>query len=268
MGSRELRLVVFTAAGTVAGVLIVVGIILFWMTRADAPTLAEEGAAVTAPAPVVQPAYTLLETARKPTVRRSAGAPKPVRRQPLIASRREVQETPAPIARPVTIPAGTRLDVVLGQRLSTETNQVGDTFDATLVRPVVISGETVLEQGATVTGRITNLERPGRATGVAKMTLALVSVYAPGENTVSLQTIPLAMEGKTTKAEDARDIGIGTGIGTIVGAIFGGKKGAAIGGTAGAGGGTATVLATRGEDLVLVPERELTFTLALNADLR
>jgi hypothetical protein len=38
-----------------------------------------------------------------------------------------------------------------------------------------------------------------------------------------------------------------------VGAIAGGKKGAAIGTAVGAGGGTAVVLSTRGEDVTLAP---------------
>lgn len=334
MNGKELRLVVLTVAGTAAGILLVVGVVLFWMTRADAPTLAEEGtvAVATSPtkiptrveyrddlaffdlvsgspaiwyhklsdgsydlfdAPGFHPTYgkeaplqtvtpmivgdikAYFENVRQP-VRQAAARPvlRPAPRrqaapQLVVAPREQVsQVSPAPVARSAMIPAGTRLDVILGQRLSTETNQVGDTFEATLVRPVVISGETVLEQGATVTGRITNLQRPGRTTGVAKLTLTLIGVYASGENTVSLKTIPLAMEGKTTRGEDARDVGIGTGIGTAVGAIFGGRRGAATGAVAGAGGGTAVVLATRGEDLVLAPERELTFTLSTNADVR
>lgn len=330
--SKEFRLVVLTAAGTAAGILLVVGVLLFWMTR-DTPTLADEGntAAVSATPtriptrveyrddlaffdPVIgNPAiwyhklsdgsYDLFDASGfHPTygkeaplqavtpmivgdikayfqkgqepVRRVVArpTPRPAPRRPAAPQFAVVPDESAPrlapVVRSVTIPAGTKLDVVLGQRLSTATNQVGDTFEASLVRPVVISGETVLEQGSTVTGRITDLERPGRTTGVAKLTLTLVGVYAPGENTVSLQTISLAMEGKTTKAEDAVKVGIGTAIGTAVGAIFGGRRGAAKGAAVGAGGGAGVVLTTRGEDLVLAPEQELTFTLAVNANIR
>lgn len=329
--SKELRLVVLTAAGTAVGILLVVGVLLFWMTR-DTPTLAVEGTVAAPTAPVRVPtrveyrddlaffnpvrgepaiwyhkladgSYDLFDASGfhptygneaplqavtpmivgdikayfqngQDTVRKVASrpAPRPAPRRPaapqLTVVSGEIAPRLEPVARSVTIPAGTRLDVVLGQRLSTATNQVGDTFEASLVRPVVISGETVLEQGSTVTGRITDLEQPGRATGVAKMTLTLVGVYAPGENTVSLQTIPLVMEGKITKAEDAAKVGIGTAIGAAIGAIFGGGRGAAKGAAVGAGGGTGVVLTTRGEDLVLAPEQELTFTLARNANIR
>ncbi len=208
-------------------------------------------------------------------VRRAAARPasRPALRQRIqqsVAAPRvlESQSSLAPVARSIAIPAGTRLDVILGQRLSTATNSVGENFEATLARPVIIVGETVLEQGATVTGRITDLERPGQVSGVAKLTLTLIGVYAEGENNVSLQTAPLTMEGKSTKAKDAAKVGIVTAIGATIGGLFGGGKGAAKGAAIGAGGGAGMVVATRGEELVLAPEQELTFTLARNVNIR
>ena len=161
------------------------------------------------------------------------------------------------IVRSVLIQTGTRLDVVLDRQLSTETNKAGDTFPVTLARSVVVDGQTVLEQGLRLTGEITALERPGQVSGVAKMMLILQSV-----NGASVETAPLSFEGKATKGKDVAKVGIGAGIGAAVGALFGGKKGAAKGTAVGAGGGAGVVLATRGEELVLAPEQELTFILS------
>src|SRR5215831_6538030 len=44
----------------------------------------------------------------------------------------------------VTIPAGTRLHIVLSDTLSTRKNRPGDQFSASLAAPVVVEGETLL----------------------------------------------------------------------------------------------------------------------------
>lgn len=189
---------------------------------------------------------------------RRAAAPRPS--TPRVAAVPRAADPSASVVRSATIPAGTRLEVVLDRQLSTETNKVGDSFPATLTRAVVINGQGFLEEGARLTGEITALERPGQVSGVAKMTLVLQSV-----NGVPIETAPLSFEGKAAKGKDAATVGISAGIGAVVGAIFGGKKGAAKGTAVGAGGGTGLVLATRGENLVLAPEQELAFTLVRNA---
>lgn len=163
----------------------------------------------------------------------------------------------------LTIPAGTRLAVVLDKQISTGTNNVGDTFPVSLTGAVVIDGQTILAEGVRLTGEIIALEKPGRASGVAQMVLVLKSAGG-----VPIDTAPLTFKGKSTKEEDAGKIGIGAGIGAAVGALFGGKKGVAKGAAVGAGGGTGIVLATRGQDLVLEPEQTLAFVLSRNATFR
>lgn len=195
---------------------------------------------------------------------RQAVAPRPapqgtVPREPTV-SEQAVSLAPVPqvpILRSITIPAGTRLEVVLDRQLSTGTNRVGDSFPVSLARGVVIDGQTVLEQGTRLTGEITALERPGRVSGVAKMTLVLKNA-----DSMPIETAPLTFEGEASKGSDAAKVGIGAGIGAAVGALFGGKKGAAKGTAVGAGGGAGAVLATRGEELVLAPEQGLTFILS------
>lgn len=260
--------VVFTTAAATTGVVVLTMMMIFFFSsrQTGAPTLTEENTGAitvgdietsfrneTAPARIAS-------APRRASTPRSSPTTQPRIEQPAVRA----ADPPAPVVRTSTIPAGTRLEVVLDRRLSTETNHSGDSFPVTLVRAVVIEGETILPESTRMVGEITALERPGRASGVAKMTLFLKGI-SNGEGEVPIQTNSLALEGKTTKTEDAAKVGIGTAIGVAFGAIFGGGKGAVKGGTIGAGGGVGTVLATRGEELVLAPEQRLLFVLTRNA---
>jgi outer membrane lipoprotein SlyB len=77
----------------------------------------------------------------------------------------------------------------------------------------------------------------------------------------ALQTDTLSFEAESTKKKDATKVGIGAGLGAVIGAIAGGGKGAAIGAAVGAGAGGATVVATRGKEVVLDAEHKLSFEL-------
>ncbi|HEX5227447.1 MAG TPA: hypothetical protein VFW44_07035 [Bryobacteraceae bacterium] len=54
----------------------------------------------------------------------------------------------------VVLAAGMLLPIRIGQELSPERNQVGDTFFATLARPLVVDGWVIAESGATVEGHV------------------------------------------------------------------------------------------------------------------
>lgn len=164
----------------------------------------------------------------------------------------------------VSIPAGTKLAVFLNQGLSTEKNRIGDTFSVEIAEPVVVRGVTVVPGRTAATGRIDKLERPGRVSGTASLSLVLTSLSinqgpAVARGVVEIETEPLVISGQDSTAKDAAKVGIGAGIGAAIGAILGGKEGAAKGAAVGGGAGTAGVLATRGQDLVLRPETKLEF---------
>ena len=94
------------------------------------------------------------------------------------------------------------------------------------------------------------------------MSVALRSIQLADGRTVAIATSSYAKESRTTKEKDAVKIGIGAGIGAAIGAIAGGGKGAAIGAGVGGGAGTATVLATRGDPVVIPSESLLSFKLS------
>jgi hypothetical protein len=163
-------------------------------------------------------------------------------------------------AKPVIIPAGTTLSVVLSTSLSSDKNNAGDVFTGNLAEAVVVDGKTILDKGTAVEGKVVSADGAGKVKGVGKLSLTLTGATVGGK-AVALETKTHAAEAETTKGKDAAIIGGGAGVGAAIGAIAGGKKGAAIGATVGGGGGTAAVLATKGKEVEYPAESKLTFTL-------
>ncbi len=172
-----------------------------------------------------------------------------------------------PAAKPkVTIPAGTKLSIVLKDGVSTSSSTVGSVFSAAIAAPVVVDGKTVVDKGSSVMGRVVDVKDSGRVKGLASLSLVLTSVVCDGK-TVPLETKTYVGVAKSTKKRDAGVIGGAAGIGAAIGAIAGGGKGAATGAAIGGAGGTGVVLSTRGEDVHYPPETRLSFVLAKAAEL-
>jgi hypothetical protein len=161
----------------------------------------------------------------------------------------------------ITIPAGTKLAITMIDGVSTEKSSRGDKFLASLSRPIVINGKTVLESGTKVRGHVVDVEDSGRVRGRASISLVLTSIVRNGKE-IEISTKPFAAMADATKKRDAAVIGGGAGVGALVGAIAGGKKGAGIGALVGGGAGTGAVLATKGKELHYPPETRITFTLS------
>ncbi len=176
-----------------------------------------------------------------------------------------VREPEAPVApappppNQVTIPAGSKISVRLGQTLSTEQAKVGDSFVATLDQPLVVEGFVLAERGARVTGKITASDPGGKVKGVSLLGLELTSFRTADGQTVEIKTVEFRKEAASSTKDDAAKVAVGAGVGAAIGAIFGGGKGAAIGAGSGAAAGTGVVLATRGKAANLPAETRLTF---------
>ncbi len=158
------------------------------------------------------------------------------------------------------IPAGTRIRVRLGETLSSKTNQAGDTFPATVDAPVVVNGRTVIREGSSATGTVTDAKSLGRFKGQALLSISLDRVRAGGRSyPVRTSSVERVEKGKGKRT--AGFVGGGAGLGAIIGGLAGGGKGALIGGLAGAGAGTAGGAFTGNKDLVIPAETVLTFRL-------
>lgn len=169
-----------------------------------------------------------------------------------------LKATPAP---KLTVPSGTALRVVLKDGVSTEVSTPGSEFSVSLAEPIVIDGKTVLEKGTMATGRVVDVQKPGRVKGRASLSLVLTSVVHNGK-TIPLETNTYIGVADSDKKRDAGIIGGAAGVGAAIGAIADGGKGAATGAAIGGAAGTATVLSTRGDNLHYPPETRINFVLA------
>src|SRR5262245_54932798 len=189
---------------------------------------------------------------------------------------RETQNEPE-----LVVPAGTNLPIALSTFLNSRSTQVGDTFYADTTYPVWIQQRLVIPRGSIVKGTVTKVVRPGKVKGKAQLAIRfdnillpngitrdLVAIFqglhGPGEEKIDRQTETVEMD--SSKGVDAGQVAGPTSQGAIIGAVAGEGKGALIGGAAGGAVGLATVLLSRGKELVLEPGTQ--FDLVLKQPLR
>jgi hypothetical protein len=162
--------------------------------------------------------------------------------------------------RTLTIPDNTVLDVTLETALASDTSRAEDAVRGSLASPVVIDQVTVIPGGSMLTGHVTGARESGKVKGRAELGLRFDQITFRSV-TYDITTKPLYWVAEGTKKDDAVKIGVGAAAGAVIGAITGGKKGAAIGTAIGAGGGTAVVLATDGDEIRLASGRKLNVSL-------
>lgn len=165
------------------------------------------------------------------------------------------------------IPNGTEVVAVLNNDLSTRSAREGDRFTMTVRSPSQFDG-------ATIEGRVMNVDRGGRISGRSQMTLdfdtirlrdgrsyqfagILEAVREPDGDVVRVDNEGAVRENDQTKQTVTRTA-IGTAVGAIIGAIAGGGKGAAIGAVIGAGAGAGSVYIQGRNDLDLGAGTEVT----------
>jgi hypothetical protein len=185
-------------------------------------------------------------------------APEPVAGPIAVATKPAV---PAPPMQ-VTLVAGSIVAVRVGETLTSEKNENGDSWTGVLAEPLVIDGLVISERGARVEGRVTDVQRAGRVKGVAQLTVALTRIHTADGQRVNVETARFAAMGKDETKRDVGKVAIAAGIGAAIGAIAGQGKGAAIGAGAGAAAGTGAVLMTRGGPAVIGTEALIRFRIA------
>jgi len=193
------------------------------------------------PAPAVQPGR---------PVERAEPAPVATPSLPVEAPRAPKPEPPPPQIVEVEVPAGTVLELELLTALDSGVNQPGDEIQARTLSPLYVGGELVLDSGALVEGRVTEVKASGRVKGRAVLGFTFERLDTPGGRK-KIRTSYVAEEAESEQKKDAAVIGGAAGVGAIVGGIIGGKKGAAIGATVGGAGGTGVVLGTKGQEVRL-----------------
>jgi len=197
----------------------------------------------------------------------SLAAPKPAPAQQIGPSER------------ITVPAGTRVGVVLQNGISTHSAKPGDSVYLQTSFPITQSNRVVIPVGSYLRGELLESKRPGRIKGRGEFRLRLDTLILPNGYTVSLNAAPRSADsgGKETtdpegkvngpggKGKDAGTVAQTTAAGAGIGAIAHGVKGLGIGAGIGAAAGLAAVLLTRGPEAEL--PRGSTLDIVLEHDL-
>jgi hypothetical protein len=178
-------------------------------------------------------------------------------------SPRKAPPAPAPdpskAPAPVTLPAGTLLNVRLTQTIDVDAAQAGMTFKSLLDDPVMMGGKVIVPRGAAVVVQAAKVEQAGKMKGADKITLKANSI-AFGGRKYEIVSTPVESKGSGEGKKTGRKVAGGAGLGAIVGGIAGGGTGAAIGAVA--GGATGAIVSTQGTEHLTVPaETRLQFSL-------
>jgi len=177
---------------------------------------------------------------------------------------RKVAPPPAPdparTPPPVSLPAGTMLNVRLTQAIDVDATQAGATFKSLLDDPVMMGGAVVLPRGTAVALQAVKVEQAGKMKGADKITLKAHSLSFGGRR-YDIVTAYVESKGAGEGKKTTRKVAGGAGLGAVIGGIAGGGTGAAIGAAAGAAGGA--IMSSQGtEHLELPAETRLQFTLS------
>jgi len=152
----------------------------------------------------------------------------------------------------ISLPAGTSMRVKLETTLATFSSKMGDEFSGRVTEAVLVDGKTVIPIGATVQGRVTQVNEPRRVSGRPTIGMFPETLVMPNGDHFTLNATLVdttlrngtdvnnegQFKGKGHDGKDLTEIGLGTGGGMLVGGLIGGGKGVVIGGVVGA---TATV---------------------------
>jgi len=141
-----------------------------------------------------------------------------------------------------TVSAGTSLSVTAGQKVCTNTNNVGDRFTATLADPIIASNGVTIPAGATAVFEITSLKRSESSGDKSQIGAVLRSIaYAGKTYPVNGEITSAATETmRAADNNDATKVLGGAAVGAVLGRIFSGKsktKGTVIGAAGGAAAG-------------------------------
>jgi hypothetical protein len=145
--------------------------------------------------------------------------------------------------------------------LSSDFNQQGDSFSATLEQPIVVDGWVVGRPGQIAVGKVVSVQKAGRVKGVSSLGIALSELPVVNGRQLSVASQLIQTSAGTSKGRDALGVATTTGLGAAIGGAVDGGAGAGIGAAAGVVAGVAGVLLTPGRPTVMPPETLLTFRL-------
>src|SRR5260370_1409020 len=160
----------------------------------------------------------------------------------------------------ITVPAGTRIGVVLQNGISTRSAKGGDSVYLQTSFPITQDNRIVIPVGSYLRGELLEAKRPGRIKGRGEFRMRLDTLILPNGYTVDLRAAPRSADSGGNETMDSEGKVTGGGnkgkkVGTVVETTTAGAgigaiatrtpKGAGIGAGIGPAAGLAAVLLTR-----------------------
>ena len=121
----------------------------------------------------------------------------------------------APKRKKVSVPYGTVLSVRMLETVSSEQNQPGDKFTASLVSPVMVDNNVVIPADAGLRGKVVEAASGGRFGGKPSLAIELDEVSYNGQ-TYTITTNQFSKQGTSRSTKAAETIGGGAGVGAIL----------------------------------------------------
>jgi len=170
--------------------------------------------------------------------------------------------------RTATIPAGTKVLLVMKNGVSSKNARAGDGVYLESTFPVAANDQLLIPAGTYVQGVVDKVQRSGRVKGRAEILMHFTTLIYPNGYTVYLPGSLQSSDGNEdahvkdaegtlqadgNKGRDAAAIATSAGTGGLIGGLSNGAKGALVGGGLGAAVGIVTAMLTRGEEVRLGP---------------
>jgi len=168
---------------------------------------------------------------------------------------------PQPPSGPVTIPAGTLLQIRLSGPLDLAKVQDGTAFQATAASDVFEGNVLAIPRGAVLQGTVVHVKKPGALGGNGELQLQVSSVDLGGHS-YPVTTDLWSSKGPNKAGYTAGNTVGGALVGALIGGLIGRGGGAAAGALVGGGAGLAASAATNGPRIYLPAESLLNFHLA------
>ena len=153
------------------------------------------------------------------------------------------------VSRPAhsVVSAGSELALEAGQRVCTNSNSVGDRFEARLAEPLTAGNGTVIPRGATAVGEVSSLSARGAGADGSAIGLRINSLIFGGRTYALNSKVTYTQVDRVRSASRSGSVGkvaAGAGIGAVLGQVLGrSTKSTVIGAAGGAAAGA--VLASR-----------------------
>ena len=168
--------------------------------------------------------------------------------QPAPAPVTPAPAAPAPGPTTGTISSGTSLALASGSKICTNTNKVGDRFNASLTESVTGTNGVSLPAGSTVSIEITELKRSTDSKTNILMGFRVVSITANGRTyTPEAEVVSASIDRVRSqdRGDDAKKVATGAAVGAVIGQVLGrNTKGTVIGAAVGAAAGAAAASST------------------------